>query len=168
MLLKSSLEQESSVVREYLECVRDLIDHELVRSMKEYIQHSDIDCFEHSLYVSFSSFRLCKWLGFDYRSAARGAMLHDFFLYDWHQSKPYEGWHGIMHPRIALENGNRHFQLNKREQDVIRKHMWPLTLTPPRYKEAWMVMLVDKYCALMEIFKFGKRKGLRRIQSLIA
>lgn len=65
--------------REYLECVADIIGHEAVRSMKRYNQHGGVDCLEHCLNVSVTRFRICKRLGLDYRSAARGGLLHDFF-----------------------------------------------------------------------------------------
>lgn len=152
---------------EYIDCVNELIDHELVRSMKDFVQHSDIDCLEHSLYVSYNSYVICKLLGFDYSSAARGGLLHDFFLYDWHIEKPYKGFHGMMHPRIALQNANKYFCLNKIEQDIIRRHMWPLTITPPKYRETCIVIIVDKYCAFMEIFNFGKRKNVQRLEELL-
>jgi len=168
IISKLRLESDSSADMEYLDCVRELIDHEMVRSMKNYIQHSDIDCFEHSLYVSYSSYLVCRWLGFDYRSAARGGLLHDFFLYDWHIEKPYMGLHGLIHPRIAMQNANKYFQLNKLEQDVIRKHMWPLTITPPKYKETCIVIAIDKYCAFMEIINFGKRENVHRLQRLLS
>ncbi len=86
----------------------------------------------------------------DSRAAARGGLLHDFFLYDWHTEKPEKGIHGYVHPRIALENANRHFSLSRREQDIIRHHMWPVTIRPPKYRESYVVLLVDKYYAVVE------------------
>ena len=151
---------------EYANCVRDLISDNLVRSMKDFMQHRDSNCLDHSLYVSYNSYLICKWLGFDYRSAARGGLLHDFYLYDWHSQKPYKGLHGFMHPRIALQNANKQFYLNTREKDIILKHMWPLTVAAPKYRETFIVLCIDKYCACMEIFKIGGRDHLIRIQRL--
>jgi len=167
IISKLRLEPDSFADMEYLDCIRELIGHEMVRSMKNYIQHSDIDCLEHSLYVSYSSYLVCRRMGLDYRSAARGGLLHDFFLYDWHIEKPDRGLHGFAHPRIALRNANQYFHLNELEQDIISRHMWPLTVTPPKYKETCIVIATDKYCALMEIFDFGKRKNVHRLQNLL-
>lgn len=44
--------------------------------------------------------------------------------------------------------------MNEIEIDIIKKHMWPLTIVLPKYKEALVVMLVDKYCALMEMMGY--------------
>jgi len=167
IISKLRLEPDSFADMEYLDCIRELIGHEMVRSMKNYIQHSDINCLEHSLYVSYSSYLVCRRMGLDYRSAARGGLLHDFFLYDWHVKKPHQGLHGFKHPNIALKNANQYFHLREREQDIICKHMWPLTIIPPKYKETCIVIAVDKYCAFTEIFNYGKRKNLRRLQSLL-
>jgi uncharacterized protein len=139
---------------EYGVCVKDLIQNEIVRSMEEYIQHSNVTCLKHSMYVSYYSYLVCRFLRFDYWSAARGGLLHDLFLYDWHIIKPANGLHGFVHPRIALENARKHFLLNRIEKDIIEKHMWPLTFKFPRYKETFVVLIVDKYCAFMEIIKF--------------
>jgi uncharacterized protein len=167
IISKLKLNTDSPADMEYLGCISDLMNHQAVRSMKNYTQHSDIDCLEHCLYVSCSSYLICRRLGLDYRSAARGGLLHDFFLYNWHVAKPYRGLHGFAHPRIALQNANKYFYLNKLEQDVISKHMWPLTITPPKYREAYIVAAIDKYCALMEIFNFGERKNIHRLQNLL-
>lgn len=158
---KLSLKADSSNEREYENCVKDLIRHETVLSMKNFTQHGDINCLEHSLYVSYCSFLICRQLGFDYRSAARGGMLHDFFLYDWHMKKPYKGLHGFIHPAVALKNADRHFSLNDMEKDIIRKHMWPLTIRLPRYKETFVVLLVDKYCATMEAVRWSRKNVYR-------
>lgn len=167
-LIKSKLNSKADSFREeeYKECIRDLIQHEMVESMKNFIQHGDINCLEHSLYVSYISYLICRQLGLDYRSAARGGLLHDFFLYDWHTGKPYKGLHGFIHPHIALQNANKYFNLNDREKDIIQKHMWPLTVRLPRYREAFVVLLADKYCASMEIVKFGSRKNVHRLKEI--
>jgi len=107
--------------------------------MEKFKQHGNTDCLEHSLNVSYTAYRLCKRMGLDYCSAARGGLLHDFFLYDWHLGKPYIGLHGFMHPRIALENAGKYFSLNSVEREIILKHMWPLTVTPPKYRETYVL-----------------------------
>ncbi len=167
IISKLRMEPDSSADMEYLKCICDLIDHSMVKSMKYYIQHSNIDCLEHSLYVSYNSYLVCRRMGVDYRSVARGGLLHDFFLYDWHVKGSHKGLHGFIHPRIALQNANNQFYLSALEQNIILKHMWPLTIMPPKYKEAYIVDAIDKYCAFMEIFDLGERKNVRRLQSLL-
>ena len=149
--LKHETKKSQFSFNEFKKIVADILENELVVSMQQFIQHSDVSCFEHSLYVSYRSYTVCRHLGFDYRSAARGGLLHDFFLYDWHTTKATSGLHGFSHPAQALKNANEHFNLNEIEQDIILKHMFPLTLRVPRYKESLIVSLVDKYCSLMEI-----------------
>lgn len=147
----------SNAYNEYLECVKDMINHEKVLEMQGFLQHGSMSCLEHSISVSYKSFRICKLLHFDYASAARGGLLHDFFLYDWRDHETvHKGNHGYMHPRIALENANQYFMLNKKEQDIIKKHMWPLTIRFPRYKESFVVTCVDKYCAAAEFLNHSK------------
>jgi len=142
---------EHQSIEAYYECVRDLIHQPSVRSMEHFIQHADVSCFEHSLFVSYYSFLVCRKLGMDIRSAARGALLHDFFLYDWHEKGDRKGLHGFTHPKTALDNANRYFELNETEQNIIRTHMWPLGLPVPLYPESWVVWLVDKCCTLAEV-----------------
>ncbi len=151
--LNSKLKSDSKNYSEYEECVIDLLAHDTVLSMKEFIQHGNFSCYEHSKNVSYYSYCICKRFRLDHNSAARGALLHDLFLYDWHTTKLEKGLHGFSHPKLALENANRDFELNHVEKDIIVKHMWPLTISPPRYLESFVVMLVDKYCTIMEMTK---------------
>lgn len=151
----------SDTVYDYV--VGDILDHELVLSMQDYIQHGGTNCYDHSLEVSYKSYMICKHLGLDYRSAARGGLLHDFFLYDWHD-KQYK-WHGLRHPLVALENANRHFDLNSKEKEIIKKHMWPITLILPIHIETYIVSLVDKYCTCLEILRYGRQLIARLIQA---
>ena len=139
---------------EYLAAIGDLLAHPLVRSMEQYIQHGDTSCLRHCINVSYLSWIYCKERGWHAEEAARGGLLHDLFLYDWHQHAKETGeyFHGYTHPRCALENASRLFRLTDREKDIILHHMWPLTVTPPHSREAYVIVMFDKYCSLMETF----------------
>ncbi len=138
---------------EFLLCVADLLQSPAVRSMERLPQHGDVSCLEHSVCVAYVSYWMCKKLGLSYREAARGGLLHDLFLYDWHKD-PHKGPHGFTHPRTALQNAERLFPLTDCERDIIVKHMWPLTLRPPRYRESFVVSCADKFCAAAEGLRF--------------
>ena len=117
-------------------------------------RHHDCSILEHVKKVALLSYRMAKYLNLDFVSATRGALLHDFFLYDWRNHDvpdlPKEKFHGFAHPVIALKNAEKHFEINDIERDIIIKHMWPLTLTPPRYKESFIVTLADKIVSTRE------------------
>lgn len=140
--------------------------NEKVRSMKRYVQHGGITCLEHCLFVSYVSYRVSRKWGLNSRAAARGALLHDFFLYDWHTENPYGLRHAFRHPQAALRNADRCFALTPLEREIIARHMWPLTFLPPRHPEALIVSLADKYCALTETVK-GNGGLLQTLQSRI-
>lgn len=149
---------DADVYEEYYACVEDMINHDAVRSMKQYNQHRGVDCLQHCLNVSFRSYLICRRLGLDHRSAARGGLLHDFFLYDWHKENPYGGLHGFRHPKIAAMNAGLYFALTPKEHDVIKKHMWPLTLALPRHAETFVVVIVDKFYCVSEALPFSHNK----------
>ncbi len=138
---------------EYNSIVKDILDNKEFCRLADYYHHNS-SILDHAKIVSWISYSLCKYLNLDYRSAARGALLHDFFLYDWRNHDvpdlAKEKFHGIEHPKIALANSQKHFTLNKVEKDIIIKHMWPLTLVPPAYRESFIVTFVDKYTASRE------------------
>ena len=142
---------------EFYKIVQDLISNETVQKMKNYRQHYDTSTYEHCFYVSYISYKICKKLGLDYKAAARAGMLHDLFLYDWRNSKKalnLERSHAFIHPKIALENASKLFNLTKKEKDIIAKHMWPVTIALPKYPESFIVTFVDKYSTLQESFVF--------------
>jgi len=125
--------------------------------MKNFKQHYDVSCFDHCLHVAYYTYFICKKLKLDYISATRAAMLHDFFLYDWrtkYRDEEYNYPHAFAHPKIALRNSQLYFDLNSKEQDIIKKHMWPLTFSLPKYKESYIVTLIDKYSTLRESFSY--------------
>ena len=70
--------------RSYCDCVEDLLTSPEVRSMREIRHHPGVSCYEHSVFVSYTAFRLAERMGLDSRTAARGGLLHDLYLYDPH------------------------------------------------------------------------------------
>ncbi len=49
-----------------------------------------------------------------------------------------------------MRNAIRDYELTELEKDIIKKHMWPLTVVPPGCREAWIVTMADKWCSLLE------------------
>ena len=138
---------------EFQEIIKPLIENETVQQMKNFRQHYNTSCFAHCYMASFYCYTICKKHHLDYKSVTRAAMLHDLFLYDWRKRQDgRKGLHGFTHPKTSLENAKKLFELSKKEEDIILKHMWPLTAKFPRYKESWVVIGVDKYCAIKESF----------------
>ena len=137
--------------KEYLDIVKDLIINETVLKMKQYRQHFNVNCFDHCLFVSYNSYLICKKHKLDYISVARAGLLHDLFLYDWRKRQDgRKGYHAFTHGKTALENAMKITNLNDKEKDIIKKHMWPVTLEIPKYKETFIITLVDKFFAMVE------------------
>lgn len=150
---------------EFYNIIDDLVNNETVKKMQDFRQHYNTSCYEHCLKVAFYSYLICKKFNLDYKAAARSGMLHDLFLYDWRKrSTDRKSLHAFRHPRIALNNSLKLTNLSCREQDIILKHMWPLTIALPRYKESYIVSFVDKYCALAESICYYKQ--LSRVQKI--
>ena len=139
---------------EYYLCVKDILESDLVRKMDTFIQHGFTTTLSHCIDVSFRSYKIAKRLNFDYVAVARAGLLHDFYLYDWHELEKEKNLfkkHGYVHAKIALKNAKKNFALSELEEDIILKHMWPLTLrSVPKYKESMLVSMIDKYASTKE------------------
>ena len=123
-----------------------------------FIQHGNTSCLLHCIAVAYYCYRLAerfKALKGHENELVRGALLHDYFLYDWHdKNRPdFKPWHGFYHPGVALKNASKEYHLSPREKDIIKKHMWPLTVIPPMCREAWIVSTADKVCSLRETLR---------------
>ncbi len=142
---------------------KDILESHNFRRSGQFMQHGRISVKKHSLCVAECSIIIeekLKKLGIrcQERDMVRGALLHDYFLYDWHDKYSHEKLHGFHHPYVALQNAGKEYRLSPRERDIIVKHMWPLTLKFPMCREAWIVTAADKYCSLKETL-FCRGKG---------
>ena len=145
---------------EFKEVVKEIINNDSFKKMKEIKQHRFTNCYNHSINVATKCFIYAKKknIKIDLKSLVRGALLHDFYLYDWRENKRKYKSHAFTHPSIALNNAIKEFgELSKIEKDIILSHMWPVTFFRfPKYKESFLVCFSDKICAIKEFFGNNK------------
>lgn len=143
--------QENREIRSYL-C--GLLHTEETALMKRCIQHGRVSTYDHVKSVVRLSFYLNSRLHLDApkKDLVRGAFLHDFYLYDWHENGYPGRLHGLHHPAIALDNASARYELTLAERNIIESHMWPLTLRHiPKCRAAAIVCLADKLCSAYEV-----------------
>lgn len=146
------LERIKTYDEEFMAIAEPIINHKIYGQMK-HIRHHNESVYEHCIDTAYASFRIAKKMKLDYISITRGCLLHDFYLYKFKRGKGIRFFsapflHAKNHPLIALENALEYFILNRKEQDIIKNHMFPIGF--PRSKEAWIVTLVDKFLAVYE------------------
>ncbi len=152
--------------RKYLSIVSDILEHPEFLKLKD-IMHHGMDRYNHSVRVSYYSYRIAKLLHLDYEATARGALLHDFFFEDNESIDKKERAEVLVnHPRYALMNANKYFTLSEKEQDMILTHMFPVAPMVPKYLESWIVDFVDDMASIYEK-GFSLRKELSAAMSFL-
>ena len=134
----------------FWEEVRQVCSSSRMNKSRTFYQHGKINIYVHSLRVAYICYYWVKkyHLHVDEKALIRGALLHDYFLYDWHDKEhEHKRPHGFFHPSAALCNAKQDFILTRKEENIIQRHMFPLTLIPPGCKEAWLVCMADKVCS---------------------
>ena len=139
--------KESEIIKRY---GLDILRSDGFKREKEYIQHGKVSVYEHSVAVAAMCVSIADelHLNVDMRALVRGALLHDYFLYDWHESG--HAWHGFTHASRALLLASLDFRLGDAERDMISHHMFPLNRRAPRTREGVLLCAADKICALAE------------------
>ena len=99
MLCKLTPEEE---VRMHI-LLKGIADDPNALEMQKFIQHGSVTTYEHRLRVT----RIAFWLNThlpvraDEARLAKGAFLHDFYLYDWHHCSHNTPWPGLQQARSA-------------------------------------------------------------------
>ena len=140
----------------FYDTLEELCKQSRLLESHRYMQHGDTSVFRHSVSVAYFSYYLALKMNapVDIHSLVRGALLHDYFLYDWHEKDASHKWHGFHHAKKACENAARDIpDLNEIEKDMIKCHMFPLNIVPPKYMEGWILCCADKICSGAETVK---------------
>jgi uncharacterized protein len=159
-----SREKKTNLFNQFVDLSESVLNLPEVMSLSEYPHHRAKTRLDHVMEVAFLSFLLGRKLNLDLEAIVKGALLHDLFYYDWRTEGPR--LHGFRHHTIALKNAEKITKLSRKEQDIIKKHMWPLTVVPPVYAESWIVCLADTYCSVLDYLPFISRvKSISRIKA---
>ena len=153
--------QSKQAETQFAQLAKPYLQHPEVQQMASYIQHGTISTLDHVTRVAYTAFTWANSIGVDVdkQDLVAGALLHDFYLYDWHDRSTSMPHHATMHPIYAAQNAARVFDVNDHVLQIIRSHMWPLPLTRlPQSREAWLVSVADKYCSLYETILCRREK----------
>ena len=153
------------IAPDYLEDVRGILESSEFVLLSQYVHHQWTNRMMHSMNVSYLSWLIARKLRCEAGTAARAGLLHDFCLYDFKEGTPTGESQAFYHPKAAAENSREIFGISDRERDAILSHMFPLGPFP-RNREAWIITLADKVCAVMEVCHIGialARRGRVRV-----
>ncbi|HIV85543.1 MAG TPA: hypothetical protein H9900_01895 [Candidatus Monoglobus merdigallinarum] len=142
--------EENNLYDEFLDIVGDLIETPEFRKLDDCSHHYGVSRMQHCINVAYYSFVVCKKMRLDYVAAARAGLLHDLFYYDWIGSGIGVVKHARLHSRIALKNAEKLTELSDKERDIIKNHMWLCGNIWPHHREAYIVSVADKLCAVWE------------------
>ena len=132
---------------EFENIIKHIAEHKEFQKTKD-IAHHGITRFDHCLRVAYFTYIVTKFLRLNYKEATEAALLHDFF------TDEVEEKNGVaklrQHPKHAVENAKKHFTITEKQEDIIKTHMFPVTFTPPKYLESWLVDIIDDFAAVYE------------------
>ncbi len=141
--------------KEFEELIHRIVSSEEYAALRHHRHHLRSNVYDHSVKVAYLCYRHHKRYGtkLDLEELIRGALLHDYYLYDRRKKEHAHRFHGITHPRYALFNAAKKYpDLSHTEKDMIRRHMFPLTIVPPKTKGGWLICFYDKLAAITDLF----------------
>ena len=140
------------------------LNDEKILRMKDISMHRGSNCYLHSFKVAKKAIK--KSLNkkdINLEVVLLGAILHDYYLYDWRKDRSKLKKHGKNHPDIAINNAIRDFDISDDVKSVIKSHMWPINIKDfPKSKEAKIVSLSDKAVTIGESLTTKKYKQKKR------
>jgi len=161
-ILSKRSELKKQILRDIHKHGEEIYNSDNFQKSDNHLQHGEVSVKRHCEKVAFSALWFSRklHLKINEKDLIRGALLHDYFLYDWHDDEHsgFKNLHGFKHPKVALKNASEEYELTERESDIIKKHMWPMTIVPPVFAEGWIVTLADKYVSTKESIHFIQMK----------
>lgn len=151
--------------------VEDILLNDEFQKRKLFMHHHDMSVWDHSILVSFNSYLVGQYFNADARVCAIAGLLHDFYSQAWLSTPALEmlengkytvlmkkkkslfKMHGFVHAADAARNYVKFFPEleNKKITDAIKRHMFPLNIIPPRYKEGFIITVIDKWNSVHEL-----------------
>ena len=154
--MKITIEEKERLEKLY----RSFLKDEKILRMKDISMHRGSNCYIHCFKVAKRAVnKSLNKKDINLEVVLLGAILHDYYLYDWRKDRSKLKKHGKNHPIIAIENAIRDFNISNDVQKVIKSHMWPINIKEyPNTKEARVVSLSDKAVTIRESMTSKKHK----------
>lgn len=147
--------------KEFISIIDEIIKNKKFNKLKNQ-KHHGISRYEHSMRVAKWTYKICISLRMKkIIDTTQAALLHDFY-----EDTDLTGSsikRLSIHPSVALKNSLEYFNLTDNQKDIIKTHMFPCNLDIPRYKESWLVSIIDKAVSTYEMIRY---KFPRFIKSL--
>ena len=157
--MKITIEEQNRLETIYQAFLND----EKILRMKDISMHRGSNCYLHSFKVAKKAIK--KSLNrkdVNLEVVLLGAILHDYYLYDWRKDKSKLKKHGKNHPDVAINNAVKDFDISEEVKKVIKSHMWPINIKDyPKSKEAKIVSVSDKAVTIGESLTSKKYKQKR-------
>lgn len=135
--------------------------------LKQFRHHGNITTYSHVIKVAYMSYcyAVRHQLKINRLELIRSALFHDLYFYDWHDRHNGIHLHGLFHPKKAVKNAKRLYQISIREKRHIIHHMFPLTPLPPTTKEGWIICIFDKLATKSDYKAMElKKKAIKRLK----
>ena len=155
--------------QECLSFIKYLSRDARIVKLKKIKQHHCSNRYTHCVRVAYSCYKFAikSPIKYNMHDLILGAMLHDYFSYDWRmkdKKKHKAPLHN--HPKEALIEAKKDFEISPLVEDIILHHMWPITLFKiPRSKEAFLVSWIDKVVTISEASRSQRRNIKKRFRS---
>ncbi len=150
--------------------IRDIIETNAFLKMSLQPHHMKTSMYEHCLKVAYLCYKhhlryRCKT---NVKELVRAALLHDYFLYDRINKESGDDInrfiHLFKHPTVALRNAQIDYpDLTRKEENAIKRHMFPIVPIPPTTACGWLICYYDKVAAIGD-YLHGQRWKRELIQ----
>ena len=126
---------------EFKMIINKIINNRKFKQMKNVRHHILSNTYDHCYLTAWYTYKVCKKLKLDYKSATKAALMHDFFFRTKGKLDLFEF---ARHPKYASKNASKIMKLNNIEKNCIESHMFPFCLTLPKYKESYISLFNSK------------------------
>ena len=149
---------------EFKMIINKIINNRKFKQMKNVRHHILSNTYDHCYLTAWYTYKVCKKLKLDYKSATKAALIHDFFFRTKGKLDLFEF---ARHPKYASKNASKIMKLNNIEKNCIESHMFPFCLTLPKYKESVIVNLMDDFVSFKDI-KLISKIAFKRLQNVLS
>lgn len=157
-LMEISQEQKEKLEQIYQSFLHD----EKIMRMKDIPMHRGSSCYMHSFKVAKLAIKRAlrsRRKNISLEVILIGAILHDYYLYDWRKDRSKLKGHAKKHSMVAAENALRDYDISPEIKKVIESHMWPFNFKNyPNTYEAKIVNTSDTAVAFREALTTSKHK----------